>query len=140
MNLEEALAWAEYAINGAFVGQENFQTLGNKSQVLDKLNRAAEAERVMQSAISHVTATPILIHQYGRQLLNAGKNKDALTVFELNAKRFGEQWPTHVGLARGYAAAGEKQRALEHARKALAQAPDALNRAGMEALIRTLTK
>ncbi len=36
--------------------------------------------------------------------------------------------PTHVGLARGYSANGDLKQALEHARKALAQAPDSLNR------------
>ena len=56
-------------------------------------------------------------------------------MFEAKAKQFGEVWPTHVGLARGYAAAGEKAKALQHARKALEQAPDALNRGAMEALV-----
>ena len=57
--------------------------------------------------------------RYGRQLLNANQNREALEVFEQNAKRLGEAWPTHVGLARGYAATGDKAQALEHAKKAL---------------------
>jgi tetratricopeptide (TPR) repeat protein len=140
INLEEALEWAEYAIHGTFTGQENFQTLSNKAQVLDKLGREAEASTLMTAAIGHATATPGQVHQYGRQLLSRKKNREALAVFAANAQRFGEVWPTHVGMARGYAAVGETAKALEHARKALAQAPDAVNRAGMEALIQSLTK
>lgn len=138
--LEEALVWADYAIKAPFVGQENFQTLSNKAQVLTKLGKTGEAERVMQTAIGHPTATPPLIHMYGRQLLSAGKPAEAMAVFEMNAKRFGDEWPTHVGLARGYAANGQKEKALDHARKALAQAPDPINKAGMEAFIQSLSR
>lgn len=138
MNLDEALTWADYAIKAPFIGQANFQTLSNKAQVLSALKRDDEAEKLMSEAISHPSATPVQIHQYGRQLLNAKKNKEAMEVFLLNARRFGETWPTNVGLARGYQAMGEKSKALEHARKAFAQAPDPLNRSGMEALIKVL--
>jgi len=88
--------------------------------------RQAESAQVAQTAIAHGTATPILVHQYGRQLLRAKNVKEAMAVFKANAKRFGEQWPTHVGLARGSAATGEKAKALEHAKKARAQAPDGI--------------
>ncbi len=139
-NYEEALKWADYAISGAFVGQTNFNTLSTKAQVLRRLNRVADAKAIMRTAIELPGTTTFEIHQYGRQLLNAKQNEDALAVFELNAKRFGEAWPTHVGLARGYAAVGDKAKALEHAKKALPQAPDPLNRQGIEALIQSLAQ
>ena len=44
----------------------------------------------------------------------------------------------HVGLARGYAANGDPKQALEHARQALAQAPDAVNRQSLEAMVAAL--
>lgn len=139
-NLEEALQWADYAIAGAFVGQKNYATLSTKAQVLRRLQRTDEAKAIMRTAIELPGTTTFEIHQYGRQLLNNQQNADALAVFELNAKRFGEAWPTHVGLARGYAANGDKAKALEHARKALPQAPDALNRTALEALIKSLSE
>jgi len=43
-----------------------------------------------------------------------------------------------VGLMRGYAANGDLQKALEHAKKALVQAPDELNRKNLEAMVKTL--
>ena len=66
------------------------------------------------------------------------RDKEALEIFQLNYERNGDQWPTHVGLARGYSATGDLKQALEHARKALAQAPDTLNRQSLEAMVAAL--
>ncbi len=82
----------------------------------------------MATAMDLPAAQPVEIHQYGRQLLTAGKTKEAMEVFQKNAKRFGESWPVHVGLARGYSAMGDHKTALKHAEIALKQAPDDLNR------------
>jgi tetratricopeptide (TPR) repeat protein len=106
--------------------------------VLEKLGRKADAEAVMQTAVRHPSATPIDLHQYGRRLLAEKKDGRALEVFRLSYERNGDQWPVHVGLARGYAATGDPKQALEHARKALAQAPDALNRQSLETMIAAL--
>lgn len=138
-NYDEALQWADYAITGAFVGQANFQTLSAKAQVLSRLKREDEAAKLMLTALEHPTATPPQIHQYGRQLLAAKKNKEALEVFQVNARKHGDTWPVHVGLARGYAAVGDNAKALEHARKALAQAPDDVNKKSLEGLVKSLS-
>lgn len=140
MSLDEALTWSDYAISAPFVGQKNFNSLSTKAQVLAKLSRADEAKTLMRTALELPGTTVIDIHQYGRTLLNAKKNQEALEVFEFNAKRFGDTWPTHVGLARGYAAIGDKAKSLEHARKALPQAPEAINKAGIEGLIKTASE
>ena len=63
-----------------------------------------------------------------------------MQIFEYNAERNGDAWPVHVGLARGYAAKGDAKQALEHARKALPQAPDDANRKIVETMIEALTK
>ncbi len=128
VNLQEALTWADYAISGAFIGQEDFQTLQTKSMVLQKLNRTAEAQQIMDKAIKHSSATPFAIHTYGRQLLTAGDKKKALEIFEYNHQRFNGAWPSNVGLARAYSANGQFDKALKHAQLALAQAPDDVNK------------
>lgn len=138
-NYEEALQWADYAMAGAFVGQANFQTLSAKAQVLSRLKREDEAAKLMTTAVEHPSTTPGQIHQYGRQLLAAKKNQQALEIFQLNAKRNGDAWPVHVGLARGYAAVGDTAKALEHAKKALTQAPDPLNKGSLEAMVKSLS-
>jgi tetratricopeptide (TPR) repeat protein len=127
-NLPEALTWAETAIALPGIGQANFATLSTKARILDKLGKTSEAEATMAAALDSPTASVFEIHQYGRQLLTQGKPAEALAVFEKNAKRFGDAWPVHVGLARGYSAKGDYTTALKHAERALTQAPDELNR------------
>ena len=76
----------------------------------------------------------------GRTLLTEGKTDQAMKVFQLNAKRYPNQWPVHVGLMRGYAAAGDAKKALAEARLALPQAPDPGNKKGLEDAIAKLEK
>ncbi len=140
IHLDQALRWADAAISTPYVGRADFNTLSTKALVLSKLGRESDAKTVMQTALHHPTATPGDIHQYGRQLLGAKKTAEAMEVFRYNAERNGDAWPVHVGLARGYSATGDLQKALEHARKALPQAPDAPNRQVLEAMIKTLSQ
>jgi len=138
--LEQGLAWADDSINRQFIGQANFTTLSTKAQLQAKLGREADAASTMQVALKLPTTTTFEIHQYGRQLLAAKKVDEALAVFQLNASRNGDQWPVHVGLARGYAAKGDNKQALEHAKKALVQAPDPLNKGSLEAMVKALSE
>lgn len=135
-NLEEALTWANNAINPP-LGIESFSTLQLKAQILEKLKRTEESEKIMQAALDK--ATILEMHGYGRQLISQKKPAKALEVFLANFKKNGDTWPTHVGLARGYSAAGDLQKALEHAKIALPQAPDDLNRKSVEGMIKTLS-
>ncbi len=137
-NLEQGLKWADIAVNDPFVGQKNFNTLGAKAQVLAKMGRMEESGKLMDEAIHLPGTSAAQIHQYGRTLLSMKLTDEAVKVFEYNAQRNGDAWPVHVGLMRAYAAKGDLQKALEHARKAAAQAPDALNKNNLEAMVKTL--
>jgi len=139
-DLEQGLKWADAAVNMPFIGQKNFTTLNTKAQVLAKMGRHEEAEKIMQTALQLPGTTPFEIHQYGRQLIAEKKNAEALAVFQLNAQRNGDAWPVHVGLARGYAATGDNGKALEHAKIAVTQAPDSLNRQNLEAMVKDLSE
>jgi hypothetical protein len=138
-DLEQGMKWAEAAISMPGVGQANFDTLSTKAQVLSKLGKESEAKAAMTLALNQPGTTPLQIHTYGRQLLAAHKNAEAMEIFKLNAQRNGDAWPVHVGLARGYSAQGDLQKALEHAKKALPQAPDDLNRNSLDSMIKTLS-
>lgn len=138
VNLEEAVRWARHATDPSQIGQENFTTLSTLSQALAAAGQAAEATATMDRALSHRTAGPVEIHMYGRQLLTQNKPAEAMKVFELNAQRHGGAWPTEVGLMRGHAALGHTKEALEHGRKALAQAPDDTNRINLQNLVKQL--
>jgi hypothetical protein len=139
-NLDQALQWADAAISMTFIGQTNFNTLGNKAMVLAKMGRNEEAAKLMQTAIKLPGTTSLEIHQYGRQLLAAKQSAEALAVFQYNAQRFSDAWPTNVGLARGYSATGDLPKALDCAKKALAQAPDEINRKSLEAMVQSLSE
>ena len=138
-HLEKALEWAEVAISTPFVGQENFSTLQNKSQVLSALGKTADAKSVMTQALNHTTATPTQIHGYARQLQIQGRMDEAVEVFKLNNERFGkETWPIAVGMARALSAEGKYKQALEYAKLARQQAPDALNQGNLDTVIEIL--
>ncbi len=139
-NLDQAMIWAEAAVSMPGVGQANFGTLSTKGMVLSAMGKDAEAATIMKTALHLPSTTPLEIHQYGRQLLTLKKNAEALEVFKYNAERNGDAWPVHVGLARGYAGVGDNKLALEHAKKALPQAPDDLNRNSLAAMVKALSE
>jgi tetratricopeptide (TPR) repeat protein len=125
VNLEQGLTWAEAAVNDAFVGREDFNSLSTKAQVLNAMGRDAEAETVMAKAITLPTASVQSVHQYARTLLQAGKTEKALSVFKLNAKNHPEdKFTVNVGLARGYTAAGDKKNAIKYWETAIKNLPD----------------
>ncbi len=125
INLDEAMTWADYAISGAFVGQENFTTLQTKSMVLAAMGKTQEADDLMDKAINLPSATVGEIHMYGRSLLTAGKNDKAMEVFKMNRKKHpDDMFTTYVGLARGYAAFGDKKNAIKNWEIAIKNIPD----------------
>lgn len=138
VGLADGLAWAQRAVNPAVGGQENFTTLMTLSRLQDSNGRADESKKTWSKAMADPSATPIDIHQVGRTLIAEGKKQEALKVFQINAQRFPDKWPVHVGLMRGYAAVGDKDRALAEARLAVKQAPDEGNRKSLEQAIKKL--
>jgi hypothetical protein len=140
VNLAEGLTWAERAVSDQtwVGGVENFTTLSTLSRLQSANGKEQDAAKTFEKAINHSTATPIQIHGAGRQLLTDGKKEEAMKVFQLNAKRYPNQWPVHVGLMRGYSAMGDTKKALAEAKLALPQAPDAGNRKNLEGMIKLL--
>jgi tetratricopeptide (TPR) repeat protein len=138
-HLDQALIWADAAISIPGIGVKNFSTMMTKSQVLTALKREDEAQAVLKAAVELPTTGPLEIHTAGRMLLAAGKAQEALKVFRLNQQRNGNVWPVNVGMARGLAANGDKAAALEYAKKALAQAPDEVNKSGLTQMVKELS-
>jgi len=129
INLEEALVWADKAINEPFrnaaQGREDLFTLRTKAAVLRAMGRAAEAETVMDRAVRLPGSPAQPIHQYGLSLLAAGKPEKAMDVFQLNrAAHPDDTFVTYVGLARGYTAMGNKKDAIANWEIALRNIPD----------------
>ena len=80
------------------------------------------------------------LHQYGRMLVSQKKSKEALEVFQLNAKKNPKQFTTYAGLTRGYSAIGDYKKALVNAKAALELAPDDLNKKSVQSMIEKLEK
>ncbi|RZJ30383.1 MAG: DUF2911 domain-containing protein [Flavobacterium sp.] len=133
IELDQALAWADEGINARFVGQKNFQTLCTKANVLFKLNRTAEAEKLMDEALP--MGQVFELHQYGRQLLAAKNPKKALEVFLYNYKKHPNEFVTNVGAGRGYSANGEFKKSIPYLEAALKQATDDVNRDNLKNMI-----
>jgi tetratricopeptide (TPR) repeat protein len=125
VNLEEALKWVENTMSERFNNQKNFTSMQLKSQILNAMNRTSEADAIMKEAIDNLNPTMQEIHQYGRYLLTAGKNQEALEIYKLNRQRYKEDtFTTYVGLARGYAAVGNKKEAIKNWEIALKNIPE----------------
>ncbi len=135
-----ALQWIDSAIGAPFIGRENFTTLTTKAQVLRKHGKTEETFAVLDKAIGLPSTTSGEIHQLGRTLLTMGEKERALDVFKKNLERFDGAWPTNVGMARGLSALGRYDEALKHAKVALEQAPDDLNRESLKGMIESLSK
>ncbi|NND15890.1 MAG: DUF2911 domain-containing protein, partial [Eudoraea sp.] len=137
-DLEEALGWINSTIEGMFFSEKNFGNLNTKAQILNKLNRSAEADAVMDEAMG--MATVFERHGYGRQLIGQGKKDKALEIFKMNAKKHKGEWPVDYGLARAYSAMGNYSAAIKHLKIAATRAPDAPNKNAIAANMAKLEK
>lgn len=135
-HLDQGLIWADRAVHDPANGVENVQTLAVLAELQLANGMKAEGEKTMDRALARPDATPIDLHQIARFQQMSGNTALATRIFHLNARRFPNQWPVNVGLARAYALSGDNKRAVDYARKALAQAPDEGNKRNLEGLIK----
>jgi hypothetical protein len=133
--LADGLVWADQAVNRPFAGAQNFRTLSILAQLQVANGKPADGAKTFDRALASGDATPQQVHQYARTLMLAGDKEGAKRVFLANAKRFPNQWPVNVGLARAASIDGNTSQAIAYARKAIAQAPDEGNRKNLESLI-----
>lgn len=135
-NLEEALLWADSATSRGFGGDRVFGAWAIKAQLLEKLGRGSEAAEVMKKAMAFGNMQDL--HQYGRQLLQLKKPKEALEVFKQNHDKNPNQFTTLMGLVRGYSANADYKNALKFANMALPLAPDEPNKRNIATMISKL--
>ncbi len=140
VNLPEGLTWAQRAVSDPTWsgGEENFVTLTTLAKLQALNGMTAESEKTLAKAYNHQFATPVQIHQAARALQTEGRKDQAIKLYQLNAKRFPNQWPVHVGLMRAYAASGETKKAIAECKLALAQAPDEQNRKNLQGVLAKL--
>jgi hypothetical protein len=137
-DLEEALKWSDYSINGVFVGQRTFKTLSTKAMILQKQGKTAEADAQLKEALPLGSMQEL--HQYGRQLIDAKSPKEALEVFKMNAQKNPGVFTTDMGLVRGYSATGDYKSALKYAKLAQPLAPNKPNKDAVDKMIQSLNE
>ena len=135
-NLEEASQWAEYAINGKFIGEKNFSTLSAKAKIESMLGKNAEADSLAKEAIAIGNVNEV--HGYARQLMASKKTKEAAAIFKGNYKKYPNQFTTNMGMARAFSSELNFKEALKYANAALLQAPDPANKMNVEGIITQL--
>jgi len=129
MNLDEALLWADKAINQPFRGipggREDFSTLQTKAAILRALGRNPEADEVAKRAFQLKDSDVIIVYRTGMGLLSAGQKTQALETMEFNKKEHpDEKFWTRMGLAQVYSASGDKSAAIGNWEEAIANVPD----------------
>lgn len=140
VNLEEALAWQKVTSVNSFMGEENVATLQTLGGLQMKLGQTQEGAKTVMRAAHHPSANVFQIHGIGRQMITMGYKDEALSIFQMNLEKSGDIWPVNVGLARGYSAVGDFNKALQHARIAYNRAPDQQNKQGLAQSIEKLQR
>ena len=132
INLNEALIWADKAINGPFRGatiaHEDFATLSTKAAVLDAMGRKSEADVVMQKALHLPGTDAYSVYAYGMGLLRQDEKAKAMKIFVFNRQQHPQDkfW-TSLGLARGYTALADNRNAIANWEVVIQNVPEILS-------------
>jgi predicted Zn-dependent protease len=135
-NYDEALKWIDRAIAE---GEENFDNLDLKAQILAGLGRTQDAGTVQAKALA--VATPEQMYAYGDRLLREKKIADAEGVFSSVTQKHPGSWLPWYGLARVQVAKGDRaaaERSLQSALKAATASGAKQGIAGMKRMLERL--
>ena len=131
IDLDEALKDEELSIQA----EERFDNLLNKSRILDAMGRKDDATVFHNKALEKANAVQLYV--YGRQLQGEKKQQEAFALYRSNAKKFPDDWTSHLGLARVYSGQGDFDNAVKEVKVALTSAPDT-NKAALEGYVKRL--
>jgi tetratricopeptide (TPR) repeat protein len=134
--LEQGFAWAQRAIAPVFPGERNFQSLSTYANYLSKQNKPSEADAIMKEAVTLGTAQQV--NTYARTLLTQKRTQEAVDIYKANYTKFPNTFATNFGMVRAHAALGDNKKAIEFAKLALPQAPNAQQKGIVEKMIKDL--
>jgi hypothetical protein len=131
-NLDEALKDEDQSIQA----EERYDNMMNKSRILEAMGRKDDATAFRNKALEK--ASPVQLYFYGRQLQGEKKQEEAFAVYRSTAKKYPDNWTSHVGLARVYSGQGDFDKAVKEMQAALPGAPDDANRSNLEGYVKRL--
>ena len=117
-HLEDAMNWADKSISI----NQNFTNSMTKAELLEVTGKTAEADELKNSAM--MTATEAEVNTYGYQLIQRGKNDEAIEIFTKNTKDHPDSWNVWDSLGEAYGIKGNKDLAVKYYSKAYDMAPD----------------
>ena len=118
IDLEEALKDEDQSIQI----EERYDNLMSKSRILEAMGKNTEAKTFQDKALDRANALQLYV--YARQVQTDKKQDEAFSLFRSNAKRFPDDWTSHLGLARVYSSQGDFDNAVKEMKVALSGAPD----------------
>jgi Protein of unknown function (DUF2911) len=137
MNLDEAYGWVQGFIDRNI---KYYPIYNAKGSVQVAMGKQADADATMKEAINLPDATAGQIVGYGRSLITAKREKEAMPVFELALKRFPGNPTALMGVARGWSAQGDAKKALKFAQDALKVETNTNSKSQIEGMIKKLEK
>ena len=102
---------------------------------LTQLGRKDEATVFKNKALARANALQLYV--YGRQLQGDKKQDEAFALYRSNAKKYPDDWTSHLGLARVYSGQGDFDSAVKEIKTSLGGAPDA-NKSSLENYVKRL--
>lgn len=129
-----ASAWADTAIGLA----ATYPNLMLKSRILAREGKQGAADSLKTRAFA--VATEADMNLYGYQLMQQGKNDEALAVFIKNTKTYPQSWNTWDSLGECYGNLGNKKLAIANYQKALAMVGDPTQKRRIEGALAALSK
>jgi tetratricopeptide (TPR) repeat protein len=117
INLDEALKDEDQSIQL----EERFDNLIGKSRILDAMGRKDAATELRNKALDRANAPQL--YGYGRQLQGDKRQEEAFALYRSNARKFPDDWNSHLGLARVYSGQGDFDNAVKEMKEALTGAP-----------------
>jgi hypothetical protein len=131
IDLDEALKDEDQSIQV----EERYENLLSKAKILEAMGRKQDADTFRTKALDRANA--LQLYFYGRQLQGDKKQDEALAIYRSNAKKFPNEWTTHLGLARVYSAQGDFDNAVKEVKLSMVGAPDA-NKNALEGYMKRL--
>jgi hypothetical protein len=131
VNLDEALKDEEQSIQI----EERYDNLMSKSNILNAIGRKDEATVFKNKALERANAVQLYV--YGRQLQGDKKQEEAFALYRSNAKKYPDDWSSHLGLARVYSGQGDFDNAVKEMKTSLSGAPDT-NKSSLENYVKRL--
>lgn len=132
VNYDEALVWIDRSI----ANTKNFGNLSTKAQLLGKLGKTNESQKMMDEAVEMANVGQL--NFLGYQMLNQKKYDKAIEYFTLNTKRNPSNANCWDSLGEGYKMAGDKKNAIKNLKKSLSLDPPANVKANSVKLLKEL--